>query len=497
MVVVVVAVFSALVGTVLPIGDNIRDKICQALGGSCGSGGDKEASGDPNAKYQPTSCQTHSVASTKGGKANVSFMGWGAEGGVEYGFETSTNWVNRDTNGDGKIDEKDQETRITFTDAASVKGSFGAKAGVGNVGEAKVEIGAGIKVSAGDTWVFDSPEEAKEFQDSLERYQNLHRLNSSPAGLVTTPLGWAGVGPKAEEDKIKKELQSQLGKKHISTGQVSVDVGVEGGMQFGPGKGKKNNDGDSGGDGDGDDEDSLLPSAGAGAKVSMGGDVIWATDDTTGTKSYTFQARGEAGVNANVDAVVGEAHGEAKIGRTGAITMTVDQKTGELKSITMTQTIDKTLKGGASAKSPVGKGGEGKVGVDKGGSSIEVISTTVPFGPDADKKMTNQLTQDMLSGGAEDMFGYLFANAPIPETDPGDSDPWGHMLYESGVVSKTTYDNVEDASETGLDINLGIVGIGGAYTTSSTEKTVKEAEFLGAPDSDGNRSFVPFSECAS
>lgn len=526
MVVVVVAVMAVLAGTLLPVGiaNTIRDAICRALGGSCGTGGGPDTAMGPNARYRPGSCQAHVEASTQGGAVKASFRSLGLELGADYGFEEATYWVNRDVNKDGKIDKNDRETRLTFTDAASVQAKVEPKARfkIGDVGKDKVELAAGIEVAKGDTWVFDSPEEAEQFRDDLSKYKTLDRVNDvsnlSPLVGTATEVGsWFGKGPKAEEDRLKERIDEQLGRRHITTGRISLTGNAQAGMQFGPGinssddgsggsggsgsSGQRDGD-DDGSDGSGGGDEALeLPSVGAeaGIKVEMSRDAIWTKDDVNGTKSYTFQAMHAGSVYGKAEAGVAEAGGEAKLGRTGAITMTVDQKTGKLKAITMTQTIEKKLEGGAGLKDGVangGKKGDGSAGVTAGGTDVEVITTSLAFGPEMTKAKTDELTQGMLAGGATNAFQYLFTNAPTPTKDPGQGDPWGHLLYEKGVVSKIEYKDVTDSQETGLDINLGIAGVGGSYNRSSSETTLTNAEFLGAPEG-GTRSYVPFNHCVN
>ncbi len=86
-------------------------------------------------------------------------------------------------------------------------------------------------------------------------------------------------------------------------------------------------------------------------------------DDVNGNESYTYTAKleleGKAG--GNVGPVKGTVGG--KQNRTGAITVTRDQKTGKIVRIDMTQTVES---GSTSGKVEVG-GDNGESGQDKRG----------------------------------------------------------------------------------------------------------------------------------
>lgn len=510
MIVVVIAIMLAV--STAGIGKSIGDKIVCAIasidGGSCAKGG-TESAGDPNAKFEPATCQTHAKAGTSGGKVKASFRGFGVEFGAEYGFEESTVRAKKDVNGDGTIDENDQQVQLTFTDTGSVTGKVEPKAKVkiGDVGKDKVELGAGLSVAKGDTWVFDSPAEADQFRKDIERFKTLDRVNDasnlSPlVGGTTEVASWFGKGPKAEEDRLQERIESKLGDKHITTGKISGQANATAGLQFGPGlaaePGSGNRSGDEGDDGDGGGTMEPPGVQGeVGVNISLSQDVTWTKNDILGTKSYTYSATAKGGAYAKGEAGPVQAGVDASGSRNGAYTITTDQKTGELRSITMTQTTETAFEAGAGLKDATGKG-KGS-GSGKGTSSdIDVVTNTISFDPGTVSKAEADRIKLQLfaGGGSAKAFEYMFTKPPVPTKDPGASDPFGHLLYEKGVSSKTSFSNVTDSSELGLDINLSVAGVGGSVTSSSSEKKLEKAEFLGAPKG-GRREYVPFSYCAN
>ncbi|MFI6893407.1 hypothetical protein ACIBM4_04745 [Streptomyces sp. NPDC050256] len=479
------------------ITDRIQCLVSSIGGGSAGCGGGKEgeASGDPNAEFEPLTCATVTKSGTQGGKFGVSFETLGIEFGGEFGFEETTTKAKTDVNKDGKIDDNDEQVSLTFTDAGSIKGTEKPKARIkiGDVGKDKVEIGAGLTVTTGDTWVFDSQEEADQFRKDLEEYKKLSRLNKlsnlSPiVGGSTEIASWFGKGPKAKESRLKDNIEDKLGNKHITTQKISLEVAAQAGFQFGAGMNAPDTTNP-----DGTTTPAPKPGATveAGVKISGSHEVTLTQNHINNTDAYTYQAKATGGAYAKGEAGPAKAGAEAAGSAAGAITVTVDSKTGKVKSITMTRTLEGKAEASAGLKGDVNGNAKG------GGTTTQVITTTVPL----DDKNMSQAESDaikaqMFSGqGMNSAFNYLFTGTPVPTKDPGPGDPFGHYAFNHGQVSKQEYDGSSSSEEIGLDINLEIAGINGAYTTSESEKSLTKAEFLGAP-SGGQRSFFPYSYCA-
>lgn len=479
------------------IADRIQCLVSSIGGGSAGCGGGKEgeASGDPNAEFEPLTCATVTKSGTQGGKFGVSFETLGIEFGGEFGFEETTTKAKTDVNKDGRIDDNDEQVSLTFTDAGSIKGTEKPKARIkiGDVGKDKVEIGAGLTVTTGDTWVFDSQEEADQFRKDLEEYKKLSRLNKlsnlSPiVGGSTEIASWFGKGPKAKESRLKDNIEDRLGNKHITTQKISLEVAAQAGFQFGAGMNAPDTTNP-----DGTTTPAPKPGATveAGVKISGSHEVTLTQNHINNTDAYTYQAKATGGAYAKGEAGPVKAGAEAAGSAAGAITVTVDSKTGKVKSITMTRTLEGKAEANAGLKGDVNGNKKG------GGTTTQVITTTVPLD---DKNMTqaesDAIKAQMFSGqGMNSAFNYLFTGTPVPTKDPGAGDPFGHYAFNHGQVSKQEYDGSSSSEEIGLDINLEIAGINGAYTTSESEKSLTKAEFLGAP-SGGQRSFFPYSYCA-
>ncbi|MEU9200091.1 hypothetical protein [Streptomyces sp. NPDC048332] len=497
-----ILVIVALVGGMAAAGlggkltDRIQCLVSSIGGGSAGCGGKGgEASGDPNAAFEPLTCATVTKAGTQGGKFGVSFETLGIEFGGEFGFEETTTKAKTDVNKDGKIDDNDEQVSLTFTDAGSIKGTEKPKARIkiGDVGKDKVELGAGLTVTTGDTWVFDSQEEADQFRKDLEEYKKLSRLNKlsnlSPIiGGSTEIASWFGKGPKAKESRLKDNIEDKLGNKHITTQKISLEVAAQAGFQFGAGMNAPDTTNP-----DGTTTPAPKPGATveAGVKISGSHEVTLTQNHINNTDAYTYQAKATGGAYAKGEAGPAKAGAEAAGSAAGAITVTVDSKTGKVKSITMTRTLEGKAEASAGLKGDVNGNAKG------GGTTTQVITTTVPL----DDKNLSQAESDaikaqMFSGqGMNSAFNYLFTGTPVPTKDPGAGDPFGHYAFNHGQVSKQEYDGSSSSEEIGLDINLEIAGINGAYTTSESEKSLTKAEFLGAP-SGGQRAFFPYSYCA-
>lgn len=485
MVVVVTSIIGALTATQL--GGRIAERFkCAVTFGECGSGGENEAAPKTDADYEPPLCQLSSISDKAGAKAKVLFIEWGEE----YGFQQQTFQSKTDMNGDGKVDENDQQVTMTFTDAASIAAKKDWKPGakVGKFGSDKVELGAGIKVTNGDTWVFKSEEEAKSFRDDIEllktyELSNRH-ANAQGAGLGNSLLYLFGKGPMAEEEKLRKSIDEKLGDRHISYGKVGFEASAAAGIKIGAGDDKK-------------------LSAALGGNFKFSPEVTWTDNNFKGTKAYTYSAAIEYGTKASYEAgpISGEAG--ASTTQTGSITVTHDKETGELLRIDMTRTVEKgSVKDGVKVGGDNGKSGTDKRGGSggvKGGDSetgIEVVTNSVVLKPGPEGDADRKIAQDWLNGnGKYGMpFSYMFSDN-APTSRPGADDPFGQLLFDNGLSSRTTYTGQTEAAEYGFELNLGL-SVGFSVSTEKKEEMLNDAEFLGAPNG-GSRSYVPYSYCAN
>ncbi|MFB7271590.1 hypothetical protein [Streptomyces sp. NPDC056244] len=487
-IVVVAAVAGAMVGTGIDetLATNLRCLV--SFSGPCNTGGgtDDQAQPKTDADYEPPLCQISSVTDKAGAKAKVLFIEWGEE----YGFQQTTFQANTDVNKDGVVDANDQQVMMTFTDAASVAAKKDWKPGakIGKFGADKVELGAGIKVTNGDTWVFNSEEEAAAFRDdieSLKTYELANRnANSRGGGLGNSILYLFGKGPMAEEEKLRERIDEKLGKRHISYGKVGLEASAAGGLKLSAG-----------------DEKKLSATLGGNFKFSP--EVTWTDNDFKGTKAYTYSAAVEYGGKVGYEAGPLSGESSGSVTQTGTITVTHDKKTGELLRIDMTRTVEKgATKDGAKLGGDNGKSGDDKRGGSGGAkgsdqtTGIEVVTNSVVIPPGSDGDKQRAIAQAWLDGHGDNAapFTYMFDDH-APTKRPGADDPFGQLLFDEGLSSRTTYTGETDAAEYGFELNLGL-SLGFSVSTEKKEETLDQAEFLGAPHGD-SRSYLPYSYCAN
>lgn len=479
MIIVVAAVIGVVstTGFGQQISGKISAAICKVTGGSCA--GSNQA-GDPpktDKDYEPPLCQISSITDKAGAKAKILFFEWGQE----YGFQQQTFKANSDINGDGKVDDKDEQVMLTFTDAASIAAKKDWKPGmkVGKFGSDKVELGAGFKVTNGDTWVFKSEDEAKKFRDDLEKLKSYEYARTAPGGgdasVGNSILALFGKGPLVEEDKLHDKIEKALGNRHISYGKVGLEGSVSAGMKISAG-----------------DEKKLSASLGGNFKFSP--EVTWTDNDFKGTKAYTYSASIEYGTKVGYEAGPLNGESSANTNQTGTITVTHDKKTGELVRIDMTRTVEKDAqKDGAKVKK--GDNSGGVKGTDSQ-SGIRTVTNSVTFKPGAEGQHDRDIAQKWLDGG--NTFGmpftYMF-NDHAPTKRPGNDDPFGQLLFDKGMSSVTNYTGQTNAAEYGFELNLGL-SLGFSVNTEKKEQILNDAKFLGAPKGD-QRAYVPYSYCAN
>lgn len=487
--IVVVAIVAALLGTGMD--GKLADKFRCLLsfsGGPCGSGKGSEASAPKtDADYQPPLCQISAISDKAGSKAK--FLFW--EFGKEYGFQEQHYKANTDINKDGKVDDNDRMVMVTFTDAASIAAKKEFKPGlkVGKVGADTLELGAGVKVTNGDTWVFESEDEAKRFRKDIEKLQMYEMRRTSPHGAEASMgdslLYLFGTGPLKEEEETRKRIERDLGKnRNITYGKLGGELSASGGLKISAGDDKK-----------------LSATLGGNAKFSP--EVTWTDNNYKGTKAYTYSMALEYGTKLGYEA--GPLNGEhsASTTQTGTMTVTKDKDTGKIIRVDMTRTVEK----GGTKDGVKGKGDNGKKDDDKRGGSagvkgsdaetgIEVITNSIVMPKDEKGDADRKIVEDWLANtnGGGTAWEYMFSNN-APTKRPGNDDPFGQLMFDKGMSSKTKYTGKTDAAEYGFDLNLGL-SLGFSVSTESKEETLNDAEFLGAPQGDG-RSYVPYSYCAN
>ncbi|WP_432117129.1 hypothetical protein [Streptomyces sp. bgisy032] len=484
---IVLAVSATGVGQL--VYDRIAAQVCRvAGGGDCGAGGPGTGRPLTDADFEPALCQVSAVTDKAGSKAKVLF--W--EIGKEYGFQEQRLKAKTDVNGDGRVDDRDQLVYLTFTDAASVAAKKDFKPGmkVGRFGADKVELGLGIKVTNGDTWVFQSPEEAERFRDDVEKLQMYEMRRTMPGGaeasLGDSILYLFGTGPLKDEEDTENRVKEHLGdNRKITYGKVGLEASASAGLQISAG-----------------DERKL--SAALGGTFKYAPEVTWTDNAYKNTKSYTYSSSVEFGSKVGYEA--GPLSGEytANTTQTGTITVTYDKKTGKLVRIDMTRTVEEGgQRDGAKAGGDNGGKGDAKRGGSAGakgtdsGTGIEIVTNSVAFDPGPAGDRDRAVAERWLDSGNEQValpFAYMFSDH-APTTRPGADDPFGQLLFDRGTSSRMTYTGEVNAAEYGFELNLGL-SLGMTISTEKKAETLTDARFLGAPRGDG-RSYLPYSYCAN
>ncbi|MFI2778444.1 DUF3488 domain-containing protein [Streptomyces sp. ALB3] len=478
-VILVAALVGALVmtGVAGRIGERFRCAVSALTGGgTCTTGGDGTAKPKTDADYEPKLCQISNISDTAGGKVKIGWFEWGEE----YGFQQKVAQAGTDVNQDGRVDENDKLVYMTFTDAASA-GVNASTPGVklGSLGKADVDIGGGIKITNGDTWVFKSEEDAQKMRDDIEEMKMWETSMKHSGGYGG---GWYSGMKWAEK---MEDIEKKIGDKKISYSSLGINVYADGGLSIKPG-----------------DEDKLGAKLGGKAKFSP--DVTITKDDVNGNESYTYTAKleieGKVGGNAGP---LGGTAG-AKDSRTGAITVTRDQETGKIVRIDMTRTVettstsDKGEVGGDNGKKDGDKrGGKGSVTDSSGDTGIEVQTNSVVFGKETDKitEAKRSLAEEWLDGSGNNTapFEYMFGDHSLQEK-PAGTDPFEQLMFQDGLSSTMRYLGETDAQEFGFEVSLGM-SLGFSISDEHKKETLTEARFLGAPQGD-KRTYLPYSYCA-
>ncbi|WP_190022975.1 hypothetical protein [Streptomyces hiroshimensis] len=494
-VVVVVAVMASLIATSVGknVADTIKAKICQAVGGSCQTPREIQAAKKPDSYFEPTMCNTANTSSTAGQEVKIAWFKFGNE----YGFQQQKFKVREvDDKGnpvlgkDGKPVYKDK-VRLTFSQAGKVGVAYSPKWGakVGKLdenGESEVELSAGVKVTAGDTWQFDSQAEADKFRNKLES------LESAKAGMQYARDSPMVASRSADHYlKLQKEVKDTIKAGHLSYASVGVEGAGELKMS-------------------GSIDDQITGKLGGKVKIAPTATVTHDGINHTESKTFAFKVEGATGGEASAEGTkVSAEHG---LGVTGAITVTRD-KDGKLKRIIMTRTQESSGKAGgkhevADEEKVPDKDKNGKDNKNAGkskhkgsvsGSSKDTVTEVVTNTIELNTPGKQDVAQKWLNGNSK--YGkplemLLLDEAPTER--PGDDDKFGQMMFDDGRSSRLTYDGVTNAAEFGAELNLGVASFG--YTANfegSKEKVRQEdAEFLGAPQEDGKRNYVPMKLCS-
>jgi hypothetical protein len=412
--------------------------------GSCDAAAPEAVAPKTDEDFRPPVCMLEETSEQYSAEVKVWFLSFGENSGfIVQEFSDGT-------------------VRATATDGASV-GAGGAitsktfdagKLGGGDNAGVDIDLGGGLKFSYGDTWEFESADQWKDMKGQLDDYLLQQEMLKQEGGAYAVmAMGWEDPPKPAQVSFTKLELEAAL---NASAGlrEPTGTVGDDGKETF------------------------IDPNVGVTLEASAGTAVILETNHETGEQSWTFELTGSGSVGA--EAVVGQVQAEGEI--QGALTVTRNKK-GELTQIVMQTSHEGGFAGGFGNDTSENVSGSG----DHTETDSTVTTTTL------DVTDSNRSTvEDWLGARSTGATLALPFAAAVPDA-PSD-DPFQQLLYEQARTSAITYHNVSDKWEFEAAVKKGWqfgMAISGETATSSAT----DANFLGAPGTDGTRPLIPDSTC--
>ena len=517
-VVVAAAVVAGMIATGMDghISGVFSAQICKAFGGSncdivsvSGKGPNVQ---DRDEAYRPALCNTRTEQTDSGQEVKVAVVKLGSKFTMKREEFT-------DTSKELPDGSKPTGKRIMITVQGS--GEAGLETGIkGKIGSAKgkvLDLGAGVEVKDGDTWVFSNEKEATEFQERVKGLQD-----SAPKEAGKGFLRVFGVDlDKDERNNFNKAYKNN----HITTEETKVKGKAELGLE-------------------GEVKQSAYGISGAVDASGMKRTQInnWVHPPVISTtRDFEVSGKGKAGWGAN--ALPGtKLKGEAGAGFNGAITVTRysdGPNKGKLARIDVVSTftkegsLAKNIEASKEAPGGTGKHRKGKhrkdanpKGTIKGGvkdgiKEVETTTTTLAF-PEESKITPEQREQrDMvekaigegnndIAGDSEGkpnvdgrtLTGMMTDTPPATSPDkPGtplsaSANPYARLLHDNAISTKTVHSVDVDNKEGGFELKAGL-SLGYTTKMDSETSTLEKAEFLGAPaGKDGSRSFMPIDACS-
>ena len=445
----VVAIVLLVVAAGPGIGGTIVERIlCIVTGGDC-SGGEET---DPNDVFRPDDCDVYTRTTSDNGTVQVAIFTLGAD----YGFT--------------RTEKSNGETEIMFVDLGELglEGGIGGKFEVNGEGaDVSADIKGRLGLSNGDTWVFDSPEEADEFEGWLRREKNEDRISAfSPAfGIANGIYEWA-TGEEDVPDPRRTFWEVSESVEGSASGRVATAGGeLEGGAALA-----------------------------IGGMTDRGEDLDDPSDDTsTEFFSVDFDAAFDVGL-LTVEAGAGySGEGVMKLKRNAD---------GEIVELEIVDTSEGSLSG-LTADIDAGRLTWGlfmeelqdleslSLSSDDSETNTIVSTTKLDLTNAADRAVAEEWFMGM--GG----FAGAVENAsPIGGVDAADGnagDAFSQLLYDQARVSVVEYDGQRSGLDIAAEVALGLK-LGAALGTSETDSRAIEALFLDSPV-DGQRTLIPFTEC--
>ncbi|MFF3453344.1 hypothetical protein ACFYXH_03255 [Streptomyces sp. NPDC002730] len=510
---------AALIGGVAAAGvggdiaGRISAQICRLTGGSncdirtMAQGDEAE---DRDKSYRPVLCNTKNEQSDSGQEVKVAVVKLGSKFTMKREEFTDTSDKLPDgSKGTGK------RIMVTVQEGGEAGLETGGKAKFGNNKAKVLELGAGVEVKDGDTWVFSDPKKADEFQKKVKDLQD-----SPPKEVGKGLLRVVGIDLDKDE---RKNFSKEYKDNHISTEETKVKGKVELGLE-------------------GETKNSAYGISGAVDASGMKRTVInnWLRPPVISTtRDFEVSAKGKTSWGAKE--VPAKFKGEAGAGFNGAITVTrysEGPNKGKLARIDVVKTVtkegsaatnvegEKEGKGKGKRGSGKGKHRKGAKGTAKGGNKnglkdVETTTTTLAFPPETEIEPWQREQRDMVEkaigegnnnivGSSEGkpnvdgrtLTGMMTDTPPAESPDkPGtpltaSKDPYARLLHDAAISTKTTHTVDANSKEGGFELKAGLsLGYTTKHDTESAE--LEKAEYLGAPTGkNGARSFKPIEACS-
>ncbi|MBB6170639.1 hypothetical protein HNR23_000699 [Nocardiopsis mwathae] len=417
---------------------SIKDSVCEAfnfvgLESECNN---RQRLADE--EYEPDKCLVSKNTDIGGGSISVLFV----DVGQDYAFI--------------KEEFSDGTTKITLVDGDMVGVSTGAGVSVDLGGSSKigaeVDVGAGMTLENGSSWVFDSPAEAKAMEDELAKFQKVDALSKNTVGQIPLIGGWA-------REQTNNLIGPDIPDPDITRTTLGTEAGVDGylGLKFGSKKPDR-----GGQDGDKDNGWGLNPNLGLDGAIQVQAAMGEERNRKTGETTTIYEIGGSASIAA--DGQVKK--GTAGIDRTGAIKITEDEK-GNITKLELTQVKD------------------------DGVGMAPVITTTEI---DVESAEEGEMVKEWMGMFADDNVIPLTWDAADPTELSENPTPFEEWVFENGKTTRASYDGEDNTHKVGAEVKLGLkFGFGGTW--GGTSQDISEAEYLGAPNN-GSREYVPYEACS-
>lgn len=441
---VLVAAVTATVAASDPhVRDTIWAQICKITGGECSAG---EA--PSHADYRPDRCEVATAGTTVTGVVDVAIVRLGGEKAVQ---RTEFN--------DGAV-----EITMLNEGRGGVQVSAGARGELtygettaGFSAEAEAALTGGLGV--GETYSFDSREQADEFQGYLEREMGEDVAGSlNPIyGGVNNFVEWA----TGEEAPPNNGVQKTTVRADV-TGEASAEVSGLGASAGGEGS----------------------------AMVALGtefdrGELVDDPADNTRTDFF------EANIAGSFDAGAGPIYSVGGGGEASGVVKVTRDAAGEPIQVELISRTTGHLEAGGSLTGNPGSGAGDAADGATGGNALEKIGLSVDGQGNNSVVTRNILDLDTPERQAAFDDWFSFANGGDPSAD---TRGMAELLAEESKVSVMEYEGETFGLGAALEASLGLkLGFDVGGETSSTEAVA--AHYLGAPDESGQRQAYDLPEC--